>query len=176
MNSRCEQARPGFLLGAAASVLALMLLGGCLERTISVTSEPQGAVVWINDIEAGRTPFEADFTYYGKFSVRIRKEGYEPIVTVMKVNPPIQEQPGIDLVAEAMPTKFENVVRWHFDLTPTIESRLGRAEAEASVIHEANQLRARLEGVNESAKPADMRSTPTPNKAPADAPVDTTTK
>src|SRR6185369_14341466 len=103
-------------------VLAAFALcaGGCLKRTISVTTEPPGALVWINDVEVGRTPLETDFTYYGDYDVRVRREGYEPIVTHAKANTPIQEMPGIDLMAEAAPVRFHNVVRWHWDLTPVV--------------------------------------------------------
>ena len=49
---------------------------GCLKRTISVTTEPPGALVWINDVEVGRTPLETDFTFYGIYDVRLRREGW----------------------------------------------------------------------------------------------------
>lgn len=59
-------------LGAAVS------LAGCVERTISITSDPSGALVFLNDEEIGRTPCEASFLHYGTYDVRIVKDGYEP--------------------------------------------------------------------------------------------------
>lgn len=162
-NSRCTLRAPRSLrvVGSCAALLAASIfLTGCLQRTIKVTTQPAGAVVWINDNEVGRTPLETDFTFYGKFSVRIRKEGYEPIVEVKNVKAPLREQPGIDLVAEALPINYNHVVEWHWDLQPVAESRLGNAEAEAAVIHSARQLRTQLQGVDESAKPADMKDKP----------------
>lgn len=121
--------------------LALVLLPGCLKRTISITTEPEGALVTLNDVEVGRTPLETDFTFYGTYDVRIRREGYEPIVTKAKASVPVQELPGIDLAAEALPVRMHNVVRWHWDLTPRVENAMPKAEAEAAVLDRARELR-----------------------------------
>lgn len=99
-------------------VLALPALGGCLERTITITSEPPGAVVWMNDQEVGRTPVETGFTFYGTYDLRIRKEGYEPIVTQRTASAPWYEYPGPDLVAAALPFRIRTERHWHFDLEP----------------------------------------------------------
>ncbi len=156
---------------------AALLSGGCLERTIKVTTEPEGAVVWINDVEVGRTPLETDFTYYGDFSVRIRKEGYEPVVDVKHVSAPVQELPVVDLAAEALPVKFENNVYWHWVLEPAIEARMSPTEAETRVVHDALQMRLQLQGTDASAqkpgteaKPAsepESKEAPQPESTPA---------
>ena len=122
---------------------AAMLLPGCLERTISITSTPPGARVWVNDVEVGTTPVEMDFTYYGSFDVRLRRDGYEPLSMKQKVEPPLAERPVIDLFAEAIPTKFENRVAWHFDLAPLAERSDQRA-AEAEMIVRGKELREKL--------------------------------
>lgn len=115
-------------LAIAAAVAAPLFLGGCLERTIHITSEPPGALVWLNDIEVGRTPLETDFTYYGEFSVRLRREGYEPIVTSRTAKAPVYEWPVVDLAAELWPQRITTDIRWHFDLVPAAE----RTDAEAA--------------------------------------------
>jgi hypothetical protein len=144
MRSRTFRRLPVLALLAAAA-----LSGGCLKRTISVTTEPPGALVWINDVEVGRTPLETDFTFYGKYDVRIRREGYEPLITSAKADTPVQELPGIDLLAEAMPVRFTNVVRWHWDLVPLAEQSQNKEQAEQALIARANDLRAQI-----PAKPA----------------------
>ena len=60
-------------------VCASML--GCVKRTISITSDPGGALVWVNDREVGRTPLEIEFLYYGEYDVRVERDGQEPIMT-----------------------------------------------------------------------------------------------
>jgi hypothetical protein len=146
----------------SASLLTLALLaaaccsGGCLKRTISVTTEPPGALVWINDVEVGRTPLEMDFTFYGTYDVRLRREGYEPIIASAKADTPIQEQPGIDLLAEAMPVRFHNIVRWHWVLAPLADQG---PSGEQDLLTRAAELRARIPAKPETA-PAASPATP----------------
>ena len=63
----------------AAALVLLAGLGGCLERRLLITSDPPGAAVSINDVDLGRTPVEADFTFYGGYDVLVRMDGFEPI-------------------------------------------------------------------------------------------------
>lgn len=122
------------LLGSA------LALPGCVERTISITSEPPGAIVWLNDVEIGRTPVETDFTFYGTYDVRLRLEGYEPLLTSRKANAPVYDWPGLDLVAEAVPADIESRTEWHFVLAPLPEREEG---ADRDALHEALIERAR---------------------------------
>lgn len=125
----------------ALTLLAMPLaLTGCLQRTLSITSTPPGALVWVNDVEVGATPLEMDFTYYGEFDVRVRRAGYEPILARKKLTPPLQERPVIDLFAEAIPANFEDRPAWHFDLTP-LATGAEAASAEQAAIGRANELR-----------------------------------
>src|ERR1043165_4777491 len=55
--------------------------GGCVRRTLTVTTDPPGAVIYLNGVEAGRTPLERDFVFYGTYDVAVRKEGYETLKT-----------------------------------------------------------------------------------------------
>lgn len=56
-------------------LLALALwLTGCIERTITITSEPSGSLVHLNDEEVGRTPLTVPFTFYGVYDVRLEHE------------------------------------------------------------------------------------------------------
>jgi hypothetical protein len=130
-------------LATAGLVLVALCTGGCLERTICVTTDPPGALVWINDTEVGRTPLETDFTFYGDYDVRVRREGYEPILTHAKANTPLHELPGIDLLAEAAPVRLHNKVQWHWTLTPIAES-VSKEGAEGDVVSRANELRGRI--------------------------------
>ncbi len=139
-------------LATAGLALVALCTGGCLERTICVTTEPPGALVWINDIEVGRTPLETDFTFYGDYDVRVRREGYEPIVTHAKADTPPQELPGIDLLAEAAPMRFHNKVLWHWTLVPIAEAGDKQA-AESDLIARAGELRGRITPSAPEAKP-----------------------
>lgn len=58
---------------ATPLIAALIALGtlGCVQRTITITSNPTGALVHLNDEEVGRTPLTVPFTFYGTYDVRV---------------------------------------------------------------------------------------------------------
>jgi len=96
----------GFFIGGA----------GCVERRVTVTSEPSGALVWLNDEAIGVTPCEAGFKYYGKYDVRLALDGYEPVHEGRVMKAPLYEYPVVDLAATVVPLKFESLNEWHFVL------------------------------------------------------------
>lgn len=105
-------------LHAVALIGIACALGGCVERRLVITSEPAGATVYLNDAELGRTPLEVDFTYFGTYDVRLRKDGYEPLVTSRNAKAPFHEWPGVDLAAMLIPVTKRTRIDWHFDLVP----------------------------------------------------------
>jgi hypothetical protein len=129
--------------GVLAGVLGV--LGGCLDRRLVITSEPPGAVVTVNDVEVGRTPVEARFSYYGTYEVLLELEGYEPKRERALARAPLHEYPPLDLIATAAPVRIERVVKWHFVLEPAMEASRTPAEIEAAVAERARGLRGRLE-------------------------------
>lgn len=119
----------------ASVVGSAIALGGCVERRLYIDSEPQGARVWLNDRDVGVTPTEVDFTWFGTYDVRLHKEGFEPLVTSAEAKAPLHEQPGIDLIAMAVPGKDVTHIHWMFTLTPS-------TEADAGLLQRATDLRA----------------------------------
>jgi len=103
------------------------LLCGCLERTVTITSNPPGALVMLNDVEVGRTPVTTGFTYYGDYDVRLRLEGYEPLVTHRETATPFYEYAPFDLLGTAWPGRIQTKLVWNFDLTPLPEPKAGQA-------------------------------------------------
>ncbi len=106
--------------GALLLTLALAALAGCVERRMIITSEPAGAEVRLNDAFVGLTPLEVDFTYFGVYDVRLRKDGYQPLVTQRKAKAPFHELPVIDFAALLIPTTKRTIIEWHFDLEPAV--------------------------------------------------------
>ena len=90
-------------IALVASLVSLLLAAGCVRRTLTVTSNPPGALVFLNGTEVGRTPLERDFTWYGTYDVVLRKEGYETLKTEGKVIAPWWQWVPIDLFAELLP-------------------------------------------------------------------------
>lgn len=68
-----------------------------------MTSNPPGALVFLNDQEAGRTPLTREFTWYGTYDVQLRKEGYETVDTKTRVIAPWWQWVPFDLPAELLP-------------------------------------------------------------------------
>ena len=117
----------------------MMLLGamfvfgaGCVRRVVQITSDPDGAVVWMNDREVGSTPCEVEILHYGKYDVRVEKPGWEPVMTGRSANAPVWDLPGPDFFAELVPAEIESRNVWHFQLvveSDDADEVLLRAEA-----------------------------------------------
>ena len=99
-------------------LLAFASLAGCVKRRISISSNPAGALVWVNDREVGRTPLQFEFLYYGEYDLRLERAGFEPIMTTRWAVSPIWEAPVVDLFAELLSPNRESLVQWHFELEP----------------------------------------------------------
>jgi hypothetical protein len=115
----------------------LVLAAGCVERTISLTSEPAGALVYLNDQEVGRTPLRVPFTFYGKYGVRLVHDDYQPLFTERAAKAPWWEAPGPDLLAEMIPHNKVDLA-WHFEMKPAAPGDPDR------LIDRARQMRAKL--------------------------------
>ena len=101
-----------------AACCLLLPACGTNQRTLVITSDPPGALVHVNDVQLGETPLEADFTWFGKYDVRLSKPGFEPLVTAASANPNLHDQPVFDFFSELLPGTRNTVVRWHFTLEP----------------------------------------------------------
>ncbi len=138
-------------LTARGVLMACLAAGACLsgcgrqERVISITSEPPGAVVWLNDYEIGRTPVETEFAFFGVYDIRLHKEGYEPLITSREAEAPYYEYPGVDLIATALPGTRATRIEWSFVLAPLAE-RGDQAAAERDVLERARTYRTEAEG------------------------------
>lgn len=121
-------------LGAA---VACALLIGCVQRTVRITSEPSGSLVYLNDEEVGRTPLTTPFTFYGTYDVRLQQDGYQTLWTQQKAVAPWWESPGPDLFAEMIPDNKVQL-RWHFQLSVVPDQQ------EQQLIERAQELRARV--------------------------------
>lgn len=95
---------------------ALAASAGCVEREMTITSEPEGALVYISDVEIGRTPVTIPFTWYGDYEIILRLEGYETLKTSRDITPPWYEIPPADLLSELAPWTYRDERFLHFVL------------------------------------------------------------
>ena len=129
-------------------LLLLPLAGGCVRRTVEITSTPTDALVWVNHVEAGRTPFSFEFTHDGTYDVRVAHDECIPLATQASTEVPVWDLPGPDVIAELVPVQMERVIEWHFELQPLVSDPQAR-------IASAMKLRDQLEayGLTHRTKP-----------------------
>lgn len=116
-----------------AAILFAASQTGCVQRRLTIRSDPPGALVYVDDYQIGTTPCSTSFLYYGKRKIRLVKDGYETLTVDHRFWPPLYEVPPLDFVSE-------NIVPWELrdeqavnfklvpqQLTPT-DQLLERAE------------------------------------------------
>jgi|GEM_PF-310631 PEGA domain-containing protein len=104
------------LLGCIAVLAAVT--GGCVERILTVQTNPPGALVQLNGQEMGRTPFSRDFTWYGIYEITVRRDEYQTIHTSAWVIAPIYEWIPLDLISELLPIPLKDRHTLSYNLTP----------------------------------------------------------
>lgn len=99
------------------TILAVMVMGGCVERQLTINTEPQGALIALNDEDIGISPVTVAFNWYGDYKVRATKEGYAILNTHRKLDAPAHDKFPQDFFAEVLwPGRIENNYEWTFQL------------------------------------------------------------
>ena len=117
--------------------LCLLLGGGCVQRIMTVKSDPPGALVFMNGQEVGRTPLSQEFLWYGNYDVVLRLDGYETLKTNAAVPAPPWQYIPIDLITDMMPLTDEHVLNYTLTPTPPADP--------AELLSNAQQTRGMLE-------------------------------
>lgn len=117
-----------------AVVIGASLSGGCVRRTMIITTDPPQALVYLNDEEIGRSEVSTDFLWYGDYDVIVRKEGYKTLKTHWKIDPPWYQVIPFDFFAEVLwPGHLHDTHTRQFKLDPevrpTSEELIARALA-----------------------------------------------
>ncbi len=122
----------------ALAVLTLAaLLGGCLERDVTITSEPPGAIVVLNGKDIGRTPVTTPFKWHGDYDVVLELSGYRTVHTHAFLGPPAQEIVPLDFFSELAPWTYRDHRYLHYKLEKM------ELPEEAELIRRAEDMRAR---------------------------------
>jgi hypothetical protein len=77
-------------------------LGGCVERSLTIDSDPPGAAVFLDGESLGSSPVTVPFTFYGRREVLLRKVGYRNIRRIERVRAPWYQWFPLDLLSEAV--------------------------------------------------------------------------
>lgn len=134
---RSRRLKSAARLGGRTCLLVLGLavvvaLSGCVRRTITITTEPPQALVFLNGQEVGRSTLTTDFIWYGDYDVIIRQEEYKTLKTHWDIKAPWYQAVPIDFFAEVLwPGQLHDKHSRHFVLEPaeipTQEELISRA-------------------------------------------------
>jgi hypothetical protein len=103
----------------AAACAAAGVLAGCVERTLTINTRPQGAMVVLNDQQIGAAPVTVPFNWYGDYWVRASLDGYETLNTHRELKAPLYDHFPLDFFAQILyPGHIVDAYEWSFDLAP----------------------------------------------------------
>jgi hypothetical protein len=119
-------------------LIAAIIAGGCVERKLTINTEPQGAMVVLNDEEIGTSPVTVSFEWYGDYNVRVSKEGFETLKTHRKLKAPWYDGFPFDFLTLLNPERTVDEYEWTFELEPKEE--INRKE----LIYNAEKLKNEL--------------------------------
>ncbi len=119
-------------------LIAAIIAGGCVERKLTINTEPQEAMVILNDEEIGNSPVTVSFEWYGDYNVRVSKEGFETLKTHRKLKAPWYDGFPFDFLTLLNPERTVDEYEWTFDLEPKKE--ISREE----LIQNAGELKKKL--------------------------------
>jgi hypothetical protein len=103
------------------TILIIFASSGCLEKQLTIKTEPSAALVELNDEEIGVSPVTVGFNWYGDYNVRISKDGYETLKTHRLLKAPWYDKFPFDFFAQILPTKRVDKYEWQFTLEPKKE-------------------------------------------------------
>lgn len=128
-------------------------LWGCVERSVTLVSDPPGSLVYLNDVQQGTTPCTVPFKWYGDYSVRLRKTQnigtplkpkyvYYYLHTHKNMPRPWFQWYGVDLFASILPIEFKDHQIWAF-VAPKVPQLSTQV-----LIEKANALKVKLPPAN----------------------------
>ena len=124
----------------ACSFVACLSLCGCVERQLTIKTNPEGALVILNDEEIGLAPVTVNFNWYGDYCVRIQKEGYETLDTHRELKGPWYDGFPFDFFAQIVnPNRIVDSYEWTFDLEP------GREISREELIQDAREMQKQMQ-------------------------------
>ena len=127
-----------FVLGTVC--LVTLALCGCVERQLTIRTEPTGAMVTLNDEQIGLSPVTLTFNWYGDYCVRASKDGYETLDTHRELKAPLHDWFPLDLFTQVLyPGRIVDSYEWTFDLEPR------REPTREQLLQDAETLKERIE-------------------------------
>jgi len=115
------------------ALLLVVVLFGCAERKMTVTSDPPGALVFVDGVEKGITPVTFPFNFYGGRRFVLKRDGYQTLEEIRTIQPPLHMRFPLDTITDLTPIPGRDHKHLHFELKKLEdvdkEALLKRAEA-----------------------------------------------
>lgn len=106
-------ARMALLLAAVSVEL------GCVNRRMTIRTDPPGALVELDGQRLGATPVSTDFTYYGTREITLSAPGYETMVVPQPVPAPWYQRFPFEFFADnLLPFRVTNRHEFMYRLRP----------------------------------------------------------
>src|SRR6187455_2187651 len=116
-----RQALCSLLLAAAIVSTIALHAEAIVRRRLNVNSNPQGALVYVDNQQIGTTPCSVDFTYYGTREIRLIKPGFETLTVNQPIPAPWYQYTPVDFVAENLVTmKIRDNRSVNYNLAPQL--------------------------------------------------------
>jgi hypothetical protein len=132
-----------------AAVLVLLLplaLSGCVERLLSIRSEPSGAAVFVDGQRRGTTPHVERYSFYGGREVTLVKKGYRTHRKLVELDAPWWQIFPFDLITDVV---IPFTITDRVELDVVLEKEPPATEALGETLKRAN------EALEKSRLPAD---------------------
>jgi hypothetical protein len=136
MARQFDRAAPGMLVRWGRVSLAILLaasMPGCVQRRMTIRSNPSGALVYVGNKEIGTTPVSTSYIYYGTREFKLVKDGYETLTETRRIRAPWYQWFPLDFVSEnVLPVEIRDERMIDFTLQPQMiapaQMTIGRAE------------------------------------------------
>jgi hypothetical protein len=118
------------------ALVAALVTPGCVQRRMTIRSNPPGALVYVDDYQLGATPVSHDFVYYGTRKIRLVKDGYETLTVRQPFPLPWYQYFPLDFVTE-------NLIPWEIRDERVVDLALAPAASvpPESIVARAEQAR-----------------------------------
>ena len=152
-----------FLAAAAGLVVSMP---GCVQRRMTIRSNPPGALVYVDDYQIGTTPVAHDFVYYGTRKIRLVKDGYETLTVRQPFPVPWYEIFPLDFVTE-------NIIPWEVRDERVVDLAMQPAASTPPelVVARAEQVRLAAGSLPPATPPPVVQSAPVVQSVPAPPPA-----
>ncbi|MBL8826520.1 MAG: PEGA domain-containing protein [Planctomycetaceae bacterium] len=128
------------LLYAIVGMVLMSSASGCIQRRLTVRTNPPGALVYIDNYEIGTTPVATDYVYYGTRNVRIVKDGYETLEVKQYIPAPWYDWFPLDFVTENLvPVELRDERALDFELKPQMVKPTHELMSRAEGLRRGNQ-------------------------------------